>query len=579
MARIGVFICHCGENISATVDVQKVAEAAARMPGVVHSVDYKYMCSDPGQKMIKDAIKEKKLTGVVVAACSPRMHEPTFRRACAEAGLNPFLCEMANIREHCSWVHEKGDATTDKAIDLVRILVEKVKKNKAAAAHQGAGDQDGAGDRRRHRRHPGRLDIANCRPQGDPGREGALHRRPHGPALRDVPDAGLLAVHPDAAHGRGGPAPEHHALHLLRAGEPRRLHRQLQGDASARRRAAWTKSSAPAAACARQKCPTKKIPSEFDAGLGMRTAIYVPFPQAVPNKPVIDREHCTYYLKGKCRLCEKVCPTKAIRFDQEDEIVEVEVGAVVAGHRLRRQARRFLPRIRLRQVQGRHRRPAVRAAGLRLRARPWARSSGPRTARCRKRSSSSPAPARATRPRASSTAPRSAACTRPSTPCSTSTRCTTARPTSSTWTSAPAARCTRSSCAGPSRRTTCNTSAAASRASTSEDGKLIVKGADTLLGARPVEIEADMVVLATAGVAQRRRRGAGPEAACQLRRLPLLRRSPSQAAAGGDQHRRHLPGRRLPGAQGHPRDGGPGLRRRGQGRRRCSRRPSWRASR
>jgi heterodisulfide reductase subunit A len=102
MARIGVFICHCGENISATVDVQKVAAAAARIPGVAHSVEYKYMCSDPGQQMIKNAIREKHLTGVVVAACSPRMHEPTFRRACAEAGLNPFLCEMANIREHCS---------------------------------------------------------------------------------------------------------------------------------------------------------------------------------------------------------------------------------------------------------------------------------------------------------------------------------------------------------------------------------------------------------------------------------------------------------------------------------------------
>ncbi len=89
MARIGVFICHCGENIAGTVDCPGVAEACTKVPGVVHSVDYKYMCSDPGQRLIRDAIKEHKLTGVVVAACSPRMHEPTFRRACAEAGLNP----------------------------------------------------------------------------------------------------------------------------------------------------------------------------------------------------------------------------------------------------------------------------------------------------------------------------------------------------------------------------------------------------------------------------------------------------------------------------------------------------------
>ena len=107
MSRIGVFICHCGENISATVDVSRVAEAASEIEGVVHSVDYKYMCSDPGQSLIKQAIKEKGLTGVVVGSCSPRMHEPTFRRACREAGLNPFLCEMANLREHCSWVHDK----------------------------------------------------------------------------------------------------------------------------------------------------------------------------------------------------------------------------------------------------------------------------------------------------------------------------------------------------------------------------------------------------------------------------------------------------------------------------------------
>ena len=129
MARIGVFICHCGENISATVDVVKVAEVAAKLPGVAFSVDYKYMCSAPGQDKIVEAIKEHKLTGIVVAACSPRMHESTFRKATAEGGINPFLCEMANIREHCSWVHPKSEETTQKAIDIVRTLVAKVKRN------------------------------------------------------------------------------------------------------------------------------------------------------------------------------------------------------------------------------------------------------------------------------------------------------------------------------------------------------------------------------------------------------------------------------------------------------------------
>jgi Heterodisulfide reductase, subunit A and related polyferredoxins len=130
MSKIGVFICHCGENISATVDCERVAAEAGKMDGVEFATDYKYMCSDPGQTLIKNAIKEKGLTGVVVGACSPRMHEPTFRKACAEAGLNPYLCEMSNLREHCSWVHEKNEQTTEKAIDLVKMLVEKVKKNK-----------------------------------------------------------------------------------------------------------------------------------------------------------------------------------------------------------------------------------------------------------------------------------------------------------------------------------------------------------------------------------------------------------------------------------------------------------------
>ena len=102
MSRIGVFVCHCGENIGRTVDCAAVAEALKDHPGVAHSEDYKYMCSDPGQALVKKAIEEHNLTGVVVAACSPHMHEKTFRRACDQAGLNKFMCEMANIREHCS---------------------------------------------------------------------------------------------------------------------------------------------------------------------------------------------------------------------------------------------------------------------------------------------------------------------------------------------------------------------------------------------------------------------------------------------------------------------------------------------
>lgn len=129
MPRLGVFVCHCGRNIAATVDPEKVARAARELPGVVQASDYKFMCSQPGQKMVRDAIRDQKLDGVVIAACSPRLHETTFRNACLQAGLNPFLCEIANIREHCSWVHAGAEEATRKAEDTVASLVEKIRRN------------------------------------------------------------------------------------------------------------------------------------------------------------------------------------------------------------------------------------------------------------------------------------------------------------------------------------------------------------------------------------------------------------------------------------------------------------------
>ena len=129
MQRIGVFVCWCGSNIAATVDVKRVAEALGQEPGVVYSADYQYMCSENGQQLIKTAIKEHKLTGIVVCSCSPRMHEATFRKAAESAGLNPYMVEVANIREHCSWIHKDMDEATEKAIILVRTAIAKVKLN------------------------------------------------------------------------------------------------------------------------------------------------------------------------------------------------------------------------------------------------------------------------------------------------------------------------------------------------------------------------------------------------------------------------------------------------------------------
>ncbi|NIO69748.1 MAG: FAD-dependent oxidoreductase [Anaerolineae bacterium] len=128
MKRIGVFICHCGINIAGTVDVERVAEEIREYPGVAYAVDYKYVCSDPGQNIIKEAIREHNLDGVVVAACSPTMHETTFRKTTASEGLNPYQCEIANIREQCSWVHQAAQAeATAKAVEIIKTIVEKVR--------------------------------------------------------------------------------------------------------------------------------------------------------------------------------------------------------------------------------------------------------------------------------------------------------------------------------------------------------------------------------------------------------------------------------------------------------------------
>ncbi len=124
--KIGVYVCHCGANIAGVVDVEKVVEFAKGLPFVAVARDYKFMCSDPGQDLIKNDIKEMGIDRVVVASCSPRLHEPTFRRTLAAAGLNPYLFEMANVREQCSWVHEDHEAATEKAKAMVSAAVRKV---------------------------------------------------------------------------------------------------------------------------------------------------------------------------------------------------------------------------------------------------------------------------------------------------------------------------------------------------------------------------------------------------------------------------------------------------------------------
>jgi len=330
LARIGVFVCHCGENIAATVDCEAVVRRLAEHPGVACAMDYKYMCSDPGQERVRAAIREYRLTGVVVAACSPRMHEPTFRRACAEAGLNAYLCEMANIREQVSWVHDDRAAATDKAVEVIRLLVEKVKRNaelspirvpvtrRAMVIGGGIAGIQAA------------LDIANA------GHEVVLVERElsiggHMAQLSETfptLDCSQCILTPRMVE-----VAQHPKITLMTFAEVDQVKGFIGNFVVSVRRKARSVDLKKCTGCGvcTTKCPVKKIPSEFDAAIGMRSAIYTPFPQAVPNKPGIDRLRCLKFQKGTCGACAKACPAGAIDYSQHDDIVEVNVGAIVVA--------------------------------------------------------------------------------------------------------------------------------------------------------------------------------------------------------------------------------------------------------
>ena len=330
MQRIGGFVCHCGTNIAATVDVEKVVEAIKNEPGVVHAEDYQYMCSEAGQSKIQEAIKEKHLTGVVVCSCSPRMHENTFRKAVEKAGLNPYMLEIANIREHCSWIHKNREEATEKAIILARAAVAKVHLNaplqpgeskvvKRALVIGGgiAGIQTA-------------LDIADAGYEVDivektpsiGGRMSQLDKT--FPTL----DCSACILTPKMVE-----ASAHERINLFTYSEVEKVSGfvgDFKVDIRKKARSVDMSKCTGCGVCS-QKCPSKKTPSEFNRGLGTRSAIYTPFAQAIPNVPVIDREHCIKFQTGKCGLCSKVCAAGAIDYTQEDEIVTREYGAIVVA--------------------------------------------------------------------------------------------------------------------------------------------------------------------------------------------------------------------------------------------------------
>ena len=330
MQKIGVFVCHCGSNIAATVDVKKVVEMALLEPGVAHAEDYPYMCSEAGQSRIAAAIQEKGLTGLVVCSCSPRMHEATFRKAAERAGLNPYMVEIANIREHCSWIHKDMAEATEKATILMRAAVAKVHLNAPLQAGESrvtkralvigggiAGIQTA-------------IDIADAGYKVDivektPSIGGRMSQLDKTFPTLDCSACILTPKMVEAA------AHENITIHTYSEVE------SVSGfvgnfTVNIRKKARYV-DIAKCTGCGvcQEKCPSKKSPNEFNRGLNTRSAIYTPFAQAIPNVPVIDTTACIKMKTGKCGICEKVCQAGAIDYTQKDEIITESYGAIVVA--------------------------------------------------------------------------------------------------------------------------------------------------------------------------------------------------------------------------------------------------------
>jgi heterodisulfide reductase subunit A len=328
--RIGVYVCHCGLNIAGSVNCEEVAKYASTLPHVVLAKDNRYTCSDQGQELIKKDIKEHKLNRVVVASCSPRLHEPTFRRACEEAGLNKYLFEMANIREHCSWVHlyEKEKAT-EKAKDLVKMAIAKAALlqpqeevvvpiiRKALVIGGGVAGIQAA------------LDLAETgykvylveREPSIGGRMAQIDK------TFPTMDCSICILAPKMSD-----AGRHPNIELLTNSEVKEVKGYI-GNFKVKvlkRPRFVTKDCSACGDCAKE-CPVT-TPNEFDVGLATRHGIYTPFAQAVPSTYIIDRKLCLN--KDNiitCDKCIKACERKAIDFDMKPEMVELEVGTIIVA--------------------------------------------------------------------------------------------------------------------------------------------------------------------------------------------------------------------------------------------------------
>jgi heterodisulfide reductase subunit A len=327
--RIGVYICHCGLNIAGSVNCEETAKFAASLPHVVISRDLRYSCSDQGQELIKEDIREYGLNRVVVASCTPRLHEPTFRKACEEAGLNKYLFEMANIREHCSWVHlhERRDAT-EKAKDLVKMAVAKAALlepqeervvpiiRKALVVGGGVAGIQAA------------LDLADVGyhvylVEKEPSVGGRMAQIDKTFPTMDCSICILAPKMSDVGH--------HPNIELLTNSEVIDVKGYIGNfKVKVLKKPRYVTKDCSACGDCSKVCPVT-APNEFDAGLATRRAIYTPFPQAVPSTYVIDRELCLNKYFITCDKCMIACERNSIDFTMLPETVELEVGTIIVA--------------------------------------------------------------------------------------------------------------------------------------------------------------------------------------------------------------------------------------------------------
>jgi len=328
--KIGVYICHCGTNIAATVNCEELVRFSGTLPGVKIARDYRYLCSDPGQDLIKKDIQELSLDRIVVAACSPRMHETTFRNLLSAEGINPYLLNIANIREQCSWVHQDREKATEKAQHILRAAVARVLGQEALTP-------------RRFGIQPSVLVVG----AGIAGIQAALNIAGGGMKVTLVEKAPFIGGHMaqldktfptlDCSSCIFTPKTVEVArnkhIELLVSSEVTEV-TGFVGNFKVRIQKNPTYvdfiKCTGCGDCV-EACVLKKgVPSEFEESMARRKAVYIPFPQAVPLKAVVDKESCLLLSKGKCKkTCVEACRAGAIDFDQKEEVIEKEVGSVI----------------------------------------------------------------------------------------------------------------------------------------------------------------------------------------------------------------------------------------------------------